>query len=107
LIATEDFKVNNVVVIAKGARVLGEISEAQKKKLFGIGGTKLSFKLIRAEGAGGRPIKVRALAAEKPDGVTQRLVDNGQKPGSKDLAAAQGAQYIGYIDGDQLITVPK
>jgi serine/threonine protein kinase len=107
LIATEDFQVNNVVVIAKGARVQGEISEAQKKKLFGIGGAKLSFKLTRADGAGGRPIKVRALAAEKPEGVTQRLVDNGQKTGSKDLAAAQGAQYIGYIDGDQLITVPK
>jgi len=107
LIASEDFKVNNVTVIAKGAPVQGEISEAQKKKVFGIGGSKLSFKLIRAEGVGGHPINVRALAARKADGVTQRPVDNGQKTGSKDLAAAQGAQYIGYIDGDQAITVPK
>ena len=107
LIASEDFKVNNVTVIAKGAPVQGEISEAQKKKMFGIGGSKLSFRLIRAEGAGGHPINVRALAARKADGVTQRPVDNGQKTGSKDLAAAQGAQYIGYIDGDQTITVPK
>ena len=107
LIASEDFKVNNVTVIAKGAPVQGEISEAQKKKVFGIGGSKLSFKLIRAEGAGGHPINVRALAARKSDGVTQRPFENGQKPGSKDLAAAQGAQYIGYIDGDQIVTVPK
>lgn len=107
LIASEDFKVNNVTVIAKGASVQGEISEAQKKKMFGIGGSKLSFRLIRAEGAGGHAINVRALAARKADGVTQRPFDNGQKTGSKDLAAAQGAQYIVYIDGDQTITVPK
>jgi hypothetical protein len=107
LIASEDFRVNNVTVIAKGAPVQGEISEAQKKKVFGIGGSKLSFKLIRAEGASGHPINVRALAARKADGVTQRPVDNGQKTGSKDIAATQGAQYIGYIDGDQTITVPK
>jgi predicted Ser/Thr protein kinase len=107
LIASEDFKVNNITVIAKGAPVQGEISETQKKKMFGIGGSKLSFRLIRAEGASGHPINVRALAARKADGVTQRPVDNGQKTGSKDLAAAQGAQYIGYIDGDQTITVSK
>jgi hypothetical protein len=107
LIASEDFKVNNITVIAKGAPVQGEISETQKKKMFGIGGSKLSFRLIRAEGASGHPINVRALAARKADGVTQRPVDNGQKTGSKDLAAAQGAQYIGYIDGEQSVTVPK
>ena len=104
---TEDFKVNGVTVIAKGAAVQGEISDAGKKKMFGIGGSKLSFKLTKADGAGGRPITVRALAARKADGVTQRPADNGQKTGSKDIAATQGSQYIGYIDGEQAVTVPK
>src|SRR5258708_14205555 len=93
LTASEDFKVNNITVIARGAPVQGEISEAQKKKMFGIGGSKLSFKLIRAEGAGGHPINVRALAARKPDGVPQRPVDNGQKTGSKDIAAKPAPPY--------------
>jgi len=105
--ASEDFKVNNVTVIARGAPVQGEISETPKKKLFGIGGSKLSFRLTRADTVGGHPINVRALAARKADGATQRPADTGQKTGSKDLAAAEGAQYIGYIDGEQSVTVPK
>ncbi len=105
--ATEDFKVNGVTVIAKGAVVQGEISDAGKKKVFGIGGSKLSFKLTRADGVGGHPISVRALAARKADGVTQRPAETGQKTGSKDVVAVQGSQYIGYIDGEQSITVPK
>jgi hypothetical protein len=106
--ASEDFRLNNVTVIAKGALVQGEISETPKKgKIFGIGGTKLSFKLTQARNASGRPISVRALPTAKSDGVTQRPVETGQKTGSKDIAAEQGAQYIGYIDGAQTVTVPK
>ncbi len=106
--ASEDFRLNNVTVIAKGAPVQGEISETPKKgRIFGIGGTKLSFRLIQARSASGRPINVRALPTAKSDGVTQRPVETGQKTGSKDIAAAQGAQYIGYVDGAQTVTVPK
>jgi serine/threonine-protein kinase len=105
--ATEDFRVNGAVVIAKGASVYGEISEASKKKgVFGIGGAKLSFKLTKADAANGRTINVRAVAARKSEGVTQRQVETGQKT-TKDVAAPQGAQYIAYVDGDQAITVPQ
>lgn len=105
--ATEDFKVNNITVIPKGAVVMGEISETGKKKVFGLGGSKLSFTLTRATAAGGHALNVRALAARKTEGATQRPADNGQKTGSKDIAAGQGSQYIGYIDGEQSLTVPK
>jgi serine/threonine-protein kinase len=104
--ANDDFQVKGTVVIAKGAAVYGEISETPKKKVFGIGGSKLSFKLTKAEAVGGRTINVRALAASKADGVTQRQVETGPKP-SKDIAAAQGAQYIAYIDGEQSVTVQQ
>jgi hypothetical protein len=105
---SEDFKLNNVTVIPKGSPVQGEISDTPKKgKIFGIGGTKLSFKLTQARSAAGHPISIRALPSAKGDGVTQRPVDTGQKTGSKEIAAAQGAQYIGYVDGAQTVTVPK
>jgi hypothetical protein len=104
--ATEDFQVNGVTVIARGAAVYGEISEVGKKRVFGIGGGRTSFKLTKAELAGGRSLNVRALAVRKSDGATQRPVDTGQKE-PKDLAAAKGAQYIGYIDGEQLLTLPQ
>jgi serine/threonine-protein kinase len=104
--ANDDFVVKGTVVIAKGAAVYGEISETPKRKVFGIGGSKLSFKLAKAEAVGGRTINVRALAAQKADGVTQRPVEAGPKP-SKEIAAAQGAQYIAYIDGEQSVTVAQ
>ena len=74
---SEDFKLNNVTVLAKGSPVLGEISETPKKgKIFGIGGTKLSFKLTQARTPAGRPLAVRALPTAKGDGVTQRPVEH-------------------------------
>jgi serine/threonine-protein kinase len=104
----EDFKLNNVTVLAKGSPVQGEISDTPKKgKIFGIGGTKLSFKLTQARSTAGHTINVRAIPSAKSDGISQRPVDTGQKTGSKDIAAAQGAQYIGYVDGAQTVTVPK
>ena len=105
--ATEDFAVSGTVVIAKGASVYGEISQAGGKKgVFGIGGSKLSFKLTKAEAVGGKTLNVRALAARRADGVTQRQVDTGQKA-PKDTAALQGTLYIAYIDGEQNLTVPQ
>ena len=105
---TEDFKLNNATILAKGSPVQGEISDTPKKgKIFGIGGTKLSFKLTQARTPAGHTISVRALPSAKNDGITQRPVDTGQKTGSKDIAAAQGAMYIGYVDGAQTVTVPK
>ena len=88
-------------------RARRDFGNGQKEGVFGIGGSKLNFKLNRAEGVGGHSLNVRALAARKTDGTTQRPADNGQKTGSKDIAASQGSQYIGYIDGEQSITVPK
>ena len=103
----EDFKVNGVVVMAKGMSINGEISEtAKKKKFLNIGGAKLSFTLSKAVGAGTVQLNVRALSARRADGATERAVDTG-KSGNKTLAAMQGTEYIGYIDGTQTVNVPK
>jgi hypothetical protein len=105
--AVQDFRVKGLLVIPKGAAVTGQISETAKKKFLGIGGGKLSFELLKAETAGGQQISVRALAARRNDGATQRPVETNTRTGSKDIVAAQGAQYIAYIDGEQSVTVPQ
>jgi serine/threonine protein kinase len=105
--AVQDFRVKGVLVIPKGAAVTGQISETAKKKFLGIGGGKLSFELLKAETAGGQQISVRALAARRNDGATQRPVETNARTGSKDIVAAQGTQYIAYIDGEQSVTVPQ
>ncbi|MEQ1884211.1 MAG: serine/threonine-protein kinase [Bryobacteraceae bacterium] len=104
----EDFSVQGVVLLHRGAAVYGEISEtAKKKKLFGISSGKLSFTLSKADSAGGQQINVRALAARRSDGAAQRPVEVTGKSGNKDVAAARGTEYIGYIDGTQSVSVPK
>jgi hypothetical protein len=105
--AVQDFRVKGVLVIPKGAGVTGQISETAKKKFLGIGGGKLSFELSKAEIAGGQQISVRALAARRNDGATQRPVETNARTGSKDIVASQGTQYIAYIDGEQSVTVPQ
>ena len=97
-----------MTVLPKGATVSGEISETAGKKKFMnlVGGTKLSFTLSKARGAGNVNLSVRSLSARRADGATQRPVDTG-KSGTKTVAAAQGTEYIGYVDGEQTINVPK
>lgn len=103
---SEDFKVGNTTVLPKGAAVYGEISEAGRKKMFGIGGGRLSLKFTKAETPGGHTLNVRALAVKRGDGVTQRAVDTGQRQ-PKDLAASKGTEYIAYTDGEQPLTLPR
>jgi len=105
--AVQDFRVRGVVVIPKGAAVTGQISDTAKKKFLGIGAGKLNFELLKAETAGGQQLSVRALAARRSDGATQRPVETNTRTGSKDIVAAQGTQYIAYIDGEQSVTVPQ
>ena len=107
--AIQDFRVRGVLVIPKGAAVTGQISEtAKKKKFLGIvGGGKLSFELLKAETAGAQQLSVRALSVRRSDGATQRPVETSTRTGSKDIVAAQGAEYIAYVDGEQSVTVPQ
>jgi hypothetical protein len=96
-----------MVVLPKGMGVNGEISEtAKKRKFLGIGGgAKLSFTLSKAFGPAGVQLNVRALPARRADGATQRQVEVGK--GSKSVAAVQGTEYIGYVDGTQTVNIPK
>ena len=102
---TRDFKVGDSVVIAHGAAVTGTIAEGAKKKMI-INASKMTLRLIEADVAGGRKVKVRGLPGKRPDGNYARPVDTGkQKP--KDIAAAKGTEYIAYVDGEQTLTVSK
>jgi serine/threonine protein kinase len=104
--ATEGLKVGDALVIAKGATVTGSItSETGKKKFLGMGG-KATFRLEKADAVDGQKISVRAAAKRRTDGPTSRPLDTGKaKP--KELAAAKGTQYVGYIDGQQTVSARK
>ncbi len=105
---TDGMKVGDALVIAKGAAVTGAIaSEPGKKKFLGMGG-KATFRLEKVDAVDGQKISIRATAAKRRgDGPATRPLDSGKGPKSKELAAAKGTQYVGYIDGQQTVSVRK
>src|SRR5579864_1584995 len=101
--AREDLKIGDTVVMVKGAKVSGSIVWAKKILMWG---KKMTFRLIQADAVDGQKLKVRAT--EKHDGkADSRPFDTGKGPKSKQLAAAKGTEYTGYIDGNQTVSVRK
>jgi len=94
------------VVIAKGATITGAIADAGKKKFLGMG-SKLSLRLVSVDAVDGHKLNVRATSGQAASGAAKRPVDVGGKGKSKEIAAAAGSAYIGYIDGAQTVMVPK
>jgi len=103
---SQPLKVGDKTVIAKGATVTGTVMGEEGKKFLGIGGKKLTFRLNQVDAVDGRKLTVRAMAGKNGDGPTIRQFEiKGSK--AKGYAALQGAMYIGYIDGDQMVSVRK
>jgi hypothetical protein len=97
-------RVNDALVITKGAEVTGEIVEAAKKRF--IGGSKATYRLIIMDGADGRKLNVRATPARSSEG-SRRPVENPNQKHTKDVAADAGTEYIAYIDGNQTVSAKK
>jgi len=104
---SEGLQLNEKTVIAKGANVTGAVTGGTGKKFLGMGGKKLTFRLIQVEAVDGRKLAVRAVAGKSEDGPTIRPFETGKNSKSKGYAAIQGTVYIAYIDGDQIVAVRK
>ena len=105
----DGLQVDGNTVIAKGAVVTGSVTgETGKKKILGMGGgSKLTFRLLQADGADGKKVNVRAMSGKRADGPTIRTFETLKGSKTKGLAAAQGTEYIAYVDGDQTVSVRK
>jgi serine/threonine protein kinase len=100
-IVSEDLRVGDAVVVAKGASVAGAIADSGKKKFFG----KMTLKVTTVDAVDKTKLNIRALPAHRADG-SFRDVDTG-KPRPKGIAAAVGTEYYAYIEGDQVVFVHK
>jgi hypothetical protein len=106
--AAEDVRVGGTVVIAKGAKVTGMVArEGSRRKFLPFGGRKVTFELQQADSADGKKLNVRATVGHPADGIAMRPFDTGKGSKPKGLAAVQGTAYIGYIDGNQTVSVSK
>lgn len=101
----EDLRVGGQTVIEKGATVTGAVMGESGKKFLGIGGHKLTFRLTQAEAVDGRKLAVRAMAGKGGDGPAIRTFDTAKGSKPKGFAALQGTVYVGYVDGDQMVSV--
>jgi hypothetical protein len=97
----EDVLVGDSVVIRKGTAVGGAIVDGFKKKL-GLFTGKLTFRLKTVVMTDGQRAALRATAGHS-GGTSKRLVDNGSNKRAKDVAAAAGTLYVGYIDGARYV----
>jgi len=102
---TNDVKVGDVLVLAKGTPVPAEVVEpGDSKKFLGVigGKGKASFKLANVEAIGGAKVTIRATPAHS-DKADHPIELQGNK--SKDVLAHAGAEYLAYVDGDQTVTI--
>ncbi len=101
----KDVRVGDLVVIAKGATVTGEVVQAARKGTFGFGGAKMTMHLLVVDAVDGHKYRVRAQSARSADGKNERPMETNVKPKNKDLAADAGTEYVAYIDGDATVSV--
>ena len=107
LLAFFNFSPGDMIIIAKGATVTGTVVDTGgKKKFLGIGGGKVTFKLQQVDAVDGRKLNVRAAPGKRADMATRPFEIAGKKP-PKELAAAEGSEYIAYVDGEQTVSIRK
>ena len=102
--AAEDVKVDGAVVIAKGAMATGAIVDGARRKMLVMRG-KMTFLLESVTAVDGQKVDIRATP-DRRDGSSKRAVDTGGKK-PKEVAAAAGAEYVGYVDGTNTVMVKK
>jgi serine/threonine protein kinase len=97
----QDLRIGPMLLIAKGAVVTGEIVETRSSGRPGRPG----FKLLTVDAADGTKMKLRA----SPGRNSQRNEQAVEVPGYKykEALAPAGTKYIGYVDGDQPVSVKK
>jgi hypothetical protein len=97
-------QLDNTTIITKGAAVTASIA-GHKKKILGIGSSKVTYQLQTVNTLDGKQLKVRATSGRNSDGTSQ--FDPPKGIPKKEFAALQGTEYIAYIDTDQTVTVRK
>jgi hypothetical protein len=96
---SKDLRVGDVVVIAKGTALAGEVVDSGDSKKLLIVKNKATFKLTSVDSTGGTKLAIRAAPGKGDRPIEQPGTKN------KELLAPTGTEYLGYIEGDQTVTV--
>lgn len=101
----EDLKVGDVIVIAKGTPVVGQVSQAERKGGWGKSGT-LAYSIDYVKAVDGRNIRLRGGSAQggkqfSAGGAMMGL--SGAFKKGKAITVAKGSTMNVYVDGDHEI----
>jgi hypothetical protein len=99
---TRTLRVGGTDVVLAGAPAIGSIVDSAKKR-FWVLGSKMTFSLQTVDAVGGAKITLRATPGRNADGPSKRALSGGGK--RKDIAAAAGSEFTGYVDGLQTVLV--
>ena len=100
----KELKVGDVVVIAKGTPVNGQVADAGDGKKLLIMKNKATFTLNSVESVAGTKLAIRATPGKKADDKVEHQIEAPGKK-TKDILAPAGTEYTAYLDGDQTITL--
>ena len=111
-VVAEDFKVGEIVVIAKGSSASGTITEAKKKGMLGQGG-RLLMSIDQVKAVDGQNVRLRATSGREGDDKLGKTVAVAVLAGpfalmvkGKDIVVTKGTEYAAYIDESKEI-VPR
>lgn len=99
-----DVRVEDTVVIRKGATAVGAIVDGARRKIFGIGG-RITFRVDSVDAVDGQKVTLRATENSR-SGLSKRPV-NPIGIRTRDVAAASGTEYMAFVDGANTVTVTR
>ena len=105
-IVAEEVKVGDSVVIAKGAAVIGHITEAEPKGRWGHSGS-LAYSLDYAKAVDGSNVRLRASSSQGGEQSKAALMLglSGAFKHGKDINVKDGTSLSAYVDGDHTVTI--
>jgi serine/threonine protein kinase len=101
-VVARDFRVDDVVIVAKGTKVTGEIIGNAGRKLLVIKG-RPTFKLTDVEAFDGTKLKIRATAGGRGPKEDRFIEAPGKH--EKNVLAPAGTHYQVYFDGNQTVVI--
>jgi hypothetical protein len=105
-IVAEEVKVGDTVVLAKGASVIGHITQAEPKGKWGHSGS-LAYSLDYAKAVDGSNVRLRASSSQGGEQSKAALMLglSGALKQGKDTQVAKGTSSSAYVEGDHTITL--
>lgn len=100
-----DVRVDDTVVIRKGAPAVGAIVDGTRKRVFVLNG-RITYRLQNVQAVDGSKVSLRATELPRPARGSKRPVSSsGEK--TRGIASPAGTDYLGFIDGSNTVIVKK